>query len=54
MVVGVDSFHLKGKGVRIGMVTTRNISFTNFFKDEIIIKENNNKEQVQYCIISFI
>ena len=54
MVVGVDSSHIKGKGTGVAMVATINDSFTNFFNKEEIIKEDNNKEQLQYCISSFI
>ena len=54
MVVGVDSSHIKGKGTGVAMVATINNSFTNFFNKEEIIEEENNKEQLQYCISSFI
>ena len=54
MVVGVDSSHIKGKGTGVAMVATINDSFTNFFNKEEIIKEKNNKEQLQYCVSSFI
>ena len=36
------------------MVSTINDSFTNFFNKEMIIKEENNKEQLQYNINDFI
>ena len=54
MVVGVDSSHVKGKGTGVAMVATINDSFTNFYNKEEIIKEKNNKEQLQYCVRSFI
>ena len=54
MVVGVDSSHIKGKGTGVAMVATINDSFTNFYNKEEIIKEENNKEQLQYCVSSFI
>jgi len=54
MVVGVDSSHIKGHGTGVAMVATINNTFTNFFNKEEIIKEENNKEQLQYCVSSFI
>ena len=54
MVVGVDSSHIKGMGTGVAMVATINDSFTNFFNKETIIKEENNKEQLRYCVSSFI
>ena len=54
MVVGVDSSHIKGQGTGVAMVATINDTFTNFFNKEEIIKEENNKEQLQYCVSSFI
>ena len=54
MIVGVDSSHIKGKGTGMAMVATINDSFTNFFNKETIIKEDNNKEQLQYCVSKFI
>ena len=54
MVVGVDSSHIKGKGTGVAMVATINDSFINFFNKESIIEEENNKEQLQYCVSSFI
>ena len=54
MVIGVDSSHIKGKGTGVAMVATINDSFTNFFNKEEVIKEENNKEHLQYCISSFI
>ena len=54
MVIGVDSSHIKGKGTGVAMVATIDDSFTNFFNKETIIKEENNREQLQYNINSFI
>ena len=54
MVVGVDSSHIKGHGTGVAMVATINDTFTNFFNKEEIIKEENNKEQLQYYVSSFI
>ena len=54
MAVGVDSSHIKGHGTGVAMVATINDTFTNFFNKEEIIKEENNKEQLQYCVSSFI
>ena len=54
MVIGVDSSHINGKGTAVAMVATINDSFTNFFNKEEIIKEKNNREQLQYNIRSFI
>ena len=54
MVIGVDSSHIKGQGTGVAMVATINDTFTNFFNKEEIIKEENNKEQLQYCVSSFI
>jgi aubergine-like protein len=56
MIIGVDSSHIKGetKGVTgVAMVSTINPSFTNFYNKEIIIEEDN-KEQLQFCISKFI
>ena len=54
MVVGVDSSHIKGKRTGVAMVATINDSFTDFYNKETIIKEENNKEQLEYCVSSFI
>ena len=54
MVVGVDSSHIKGKRTGVAMVATTNENFTDFFNKEEIIDEKNNKEQLQYCVSSFI
>ena len=54
MVIGVDSSHIKGKRTGVGMVATINDTFTEFFNKEVIIKEENNKEQLQYCVSTFI
>ena len=53
MVVGVDSSHIKGEGTGVAMVATINDSFTNFYNQEKIIEEEN-KEQLEYCVSSFI
>jgi aubergine-like protein len=53
MIIGVDSSHIKGKRTGVAMVSTINTSFTNFYNKESIIEEKN-KEQIQYCIGSFI
>ena len=54
MVIGVDSSHIKGKRTGVAMVATINDTFTDFFNKEEIIEEKNNKEQLQYCISTFI
>ena len=54
MVVGVDSSHIKKEGTGVAMVATVNDTFTEFFNKEEIINEENNKEQLQYCVSSFI
>ena len=54
MVVGVDSSHIKGKRTGVAMVATLNDSYTDFYNKEEIIDEKNNKEQLQYCISTFI
>jgi aubergine-like protein len=54
MVVGVDSSRIKGKKTGIAMVATINDTFTDFYNKEDIIKEENYKEQLQYCVSSFI
>jgi aubergine-like protein len=36
------------------MVATINDSYTDFFNKETIIKEENNKEELQYCVSTFI
>ena len=53
MIIGVDSSHIKGKRTGVAMVSTFNTSFTNFYNKEIIIKEEK-KEQLEFCISSFI
>ena len=53
MVVGVDSSHIKGEGTGVAMVATINDSFTNFYNQEKIIEEEN-KEQLEFCVSSFI
>ena len=54
MVVGVDSSHIKGKRTGVAMVATINDSYTDFFNKETIIEEKNNKEELQYCVSTFI
>ena len=54
MVIGVNSIHLKDKETGVAMVATLDDNFTNFFNKELIIKEENNKEKLQYYISSFI
>jgi aubergine-like protein len=54
MIVGVDSSHVKKKGTGVAMVATINDTFTDFYNKEDIINEDNNKEQLQYCVSSFI
>ena len=53
MVVGVDSSHVKGGKTGVAMVATVNESFTTFYNKESIIEEKN-KEQLQFCVGSFI
>ena len=54
MVIGIDSSHIKGKGTGVSKVATINDTFTNFYNDEEIINEKNNKEQLQYSVSTFI
>ena len=54
MIIGVDSSHVKKKGTGVAMVATINDTFTDFYNKEEIINEENNKEQLQYCVSSFI
>ena len=54
MVVGVDSSRFKGSKTGVAMVATINDSFTDFYNREEIVKEENYKEQLQYCVSSFI
>ena len=53
MIIGVDSSHLEGKRTGVGMVSTINESFTEFFNAELIIIEKT-KKQLQFNISSFI
>ena len=53
MIIGVDSSHIKGKRTGVAMVSTVNISFSNFYNKETIIKEEK-KEQLQFCVSGFI
>ena len=55
MIVGVDTSHIKRHGTGVAMVATINNSFTDFYNKEEIVKESDNKkEQLQYCVSSFI
>ena len=54
MVVGVDSSRFKGNKTGVAMVTTINDTFTDFYNKEEVVKEENYKEQLQYCVSSFI
>ena len=54
MVVGVDSSRFKGSKTGVAMVATINDTFTDFYNREEIVKEENYKEQLQYCVSSFI
>ena len=54
MAVGVESCRIKGKKTGVAMVATINDSFTDFYNKEEIVKEDNYKEQLQFCVSSFI
>ena len=54
MAVGVESCRIKGKKTGVAMVATINDSFTDFYNKEQIVKEDNYKEQLQYCVSSFL
>ena len=55
MVIGVETSRIRqGKKTGVAMVATINDSFTDFYNKEDIIKEENYKEQLQYCVSSFI
>jgi aubergine-like protein len=54
MVVGVDSSRFKGNKTGVAMVATINDTFTDFYNKEEVVKEENYKEQLQYCVSSFI
>lgn len=53
MVVGIDSSHIKGKRTGIGMVSTLDENFCNFYNKEKIIEEKNKKE-LNFCVADFI
>ena len=53
MVIGVSSSHIKGKRTGVAMVATINNTYTDFYNQEDIIHEEK-KEQLQYCVSSFI
>ena len=54
MVIGVDSSRFKGNKTGVAMVATIDNNFTDFYNKEEIVKEDNYKDQLQYCISSFI
>ena len=54
MVIGVDSSRFKGSKTGVAMVSTINDSFTDFYNKEDIVNEENYKDQLQYCVSSFI
>ena len=55
MVIGVETSRIRqGKKTGVAMVATINDSFTDFYNKEDIIKEENYKDQLQYCVSSFI
>ena len=54
MVIGVDSSRLKGNKTGVAMVATIDNNFTDFYNKEEIVKEENYKDQLQYCVSSFI
>jgi aubergine-like protein len=51
MVIGATSSHVKGHGTGVAMVATINESFTKFYNEKQIIKEQNNKEVLEYKVI---
>ena len=58
MVIGVDSSRIKDKNTGdktgVAMVSSINKTFTDFYNKESIIKEENYKDQLQYCVSSFL
>ena len=54
MIVGVDSSRIKGKKTGVAMVASVNKDFTDFYNKESIIVEENYKDQLQYCVSSFL
>ena len=54
MVIGVDSSRFKGNKTGVAMVASIDNNFTDFYNKEEIVKEENYKDQLQYCISSFI
>ena len=54
MVIGVDSSRFKDSKTGVAMVSTINDSFTDFYNKEDIVNEENYKDQLQYCVSSFI
>ena len=53
MVIGVSSSHIKVKRTGVTMMATINSTYTDFYNQEDIIHEET-KEQLQYCVSSFI
>ena len=53
MVIGVSSSHIKVKRTGVTMLATINSTYTDFYNQEDIIHEET-KEQLQYCVSSFI
>jgi len=54
MVVGVDSSRFKGNKTGVAMVASIDNTFTDFYNKEEVVKEENYKEQLQYCVSSFV
>ena len=54
MVIGVDSSRFKGNKTGVAMVASIDNNFTDFYNKEEIVKEENYKDQLQYCVSSFI
>ena len=54
MIIGVNSSHIQRKRTGVAMVSSINDTFTDFYNKEDIIEEKNNKEQLQYCVSTFI
>ena len=53
MVVGVDSSHISGKRTGVAMVASINKEFTQFY-NKIDLIEEKKKEQLVYCVSSFL
>jgi len=54
MVVGVDSSRFKGNKTGVAMVASIDNTFTDFYNKEEVVKEESYKEQLQYCVSSFV